>query len=146
MTTSKYTIYIWGITGSIGISIVFYLIQTIGMQDFLAPLEFSRDKWYFVFPLIVGFGIQMGLFRAIHLKAKAGGGAVAVSGGVSTTAMIACCMHNLTTLLPILGLSGMALFLAQYQDYIFGISLLSVAGGMIYMWRKYKKLHICHKT
>ena len=78
------------------------------------------DKWYFVAPLVVGFGTQAGLFHAIHQLARHGGGppspstvaeamvdkrlppslklrwtgrrasgAMAASGGVSGTTMLA---------------------------------------------------------
>ncbi len=137
---------VWGILGSLGIGIIFYLLQVLGMQSWAAPVGFSIDKWYFVFPLVVGFGVQMGLFRAIHLKVTHGGGGVlAASGGVSTTSMIACCMHNLTALFPVLGLSGLAVFFSTYQDYVFGVSLLFVIVGVAYMLRKYKQVsQSCH--
>lgn len=137
----NYSPIVWGIWGGIGIILVFYLVQALGMQSWSAPLYFMTSKWYFVLPLILGFAIQMGLFRAIHLKTKKGGGTVAASGGVSTTAMIACCMHNFVTLLPILGLTGVAVFFSTYQNYVFAFSILFVIGGVIYMWQKYQKLH-----
>jgi len=140
-----YSPLFWGILGAVGISIIFYLVQALGMLDLKAPLEFTRDKWYFVFPLILGFGIQMGLFRAIHLKTKQGIATPAASGGVTTTAMIACCMHNLVTLFPFLGLSGLAVFFGVYQDYIFGLSLVFVAGGILFMGWKYNRVHACCK-
>lgn len=139
----SYSILLWGASGAIGIAIIFYLVQALGMQSWTAPLYFMTSKWYFVLPLILGFAIQMGFFRAIHLKVKQGGGAIAASGGVSTTAMIACCMHNFVSLLPIIGLTAVATFFSVYQDYVFGFSILFVLGGIFYMWRKYAKLHAC---
>lgn len=139
----NYSILLWGVFGSIGITIVFYLVQVLGMQSWTGPFYFMSIKWYFVLPLVVGFGIQMALFRAIHLKAKQGGGAVIASGGISTTAMIACCMHNLIPLLPIIGLAAISTFFSVYQDYVFGFSILFVIGGILYMWYKYNKLHAC---
>jgi copper chaperone CopZ len=141
----NYSPFLWGVLGAVGISIVFYLVQTLGMLDFRAPLDFTRDKWYFIFPLILGFGVQMGFFRAIHLKTKQGIAIPAASGGVTTTAMIACCMHNLVTLFPFLGLSGLAVLFGVYQDYIFGLSLVFVAGGILFMGWKYSKVHACCK-
>lgn len=146
MIIRNYSILVWGILGTIGIGIIFYLVQVLGMQSFTAPLYFMISKWYFVAPLVIGFGIQMGFFRAIHLKAKQGGGTIAASGGVSTTAMIACCMHNFVSLLPILGLTAVATFFAIYQNYVFGFSILFVIGGILYMWKKYSKLHSCCKV
>lgn len=143
ITKKNFSPLIWGGFGAIGISVVFYLVQALGIQSWSAPLYFMVGKWYFVLPLILGFAVQMGLFRAIHLKAKQGGGAVAASGGVSTTAMIACCMHNFVTLLPILGLTGVAVFFSTYQNYVFAFSILFVIGGVADMWRKYKKFYAC---
>lgn len=134
---------IWSALGAIGISLIFYLVQAIAMQSWTSPLYFMLDRWYFVLPLVLGFAIQVGFFRAINLKAKHGRATVAASGGVSTTAMIVCCMHNFVTLLPILGLSGVAVFFATYQNYVFSFSILFVVSGIVYMWQEYKKIHAC---
>ncbi|HLD28417.1 MAG TPA: hypothetical protein VJB67_02295 [Patescibacteria group bacterium] len=139
----NYSPLIWGIFGAIGASVVFYLIQTLTMQSLTAPFYFLTYKWYFILPLIFGLAVQIGIFRAIHLKVKQGGGAVIASGGVSTIAMVACCIHNLVILLPILGLSGLAIFFSTYQNYVLGFSILFVIGGVIYLWRKYQKIHTC---
>ncbi|OGY47711.1 MAG: hypothetical protein A3J62_03975 [Candidatus Buchananbacteria bacterium RIFCSPHIGHO2_02_FULL_38_8] len=144
-TKRNFSSLVWGVFGAIGISLIFYFVQALGMQSWTAPWYFSRSKWYFILPLILGFAIQMGFFRAIHLKAKQGGGTVAASGGVSTTTMVACCMHNFVTILPILGLSSAAVFFSTYQNYIFTFSILFVIGGIIYMWQKYQKVQDrCH--
>lgn len=145
--TKNYSPIVWGIFGGLFIGLLFYLLQAWGMQSWSGPLYQFRYRWYFILPLILGFAIQAGLFRAIHLKARHGGGGVlTASGGVSTTAVIGCCLHNLVVLLPILGLSGAAIFFTTYQSYIFLISIAFVLGGVVYMWRKYQKIkHLsCH--
>lgn len=130
--------WIWGFVGAIGIMIVFYLIQLIGMQDVKAPIDFMLDQWFLVFPLILGFGIQMGMFRAIHLVEKHGGaGAMVASGGISSSTMFACCLHNLVPLFPILGVSGLVVFFAAYQTQVFIFSIVVTYLGVIYMVRKY---------
>lgn len=141
------SVLVWCIFGLLGIAVVFYLVQALGMQSWDAPIFFTIDQWYFVFPLIIAFGIQMGFFRAIHLKQKyGGGGAMATSGTVSTGAMIACCVHNLALLFPVLGLSGLAAIFAAYQPHIFFGSILVAIVGIIYMWKKYRKIHkYCHE-
>ncbi len=133
----KKSIIIWAALGALGISLIFYLVQVLGMQSFTAPFYFMAGKWYFVLPLVLGFGVQAGLFRAIRLKAKQGGAAVAAAGGVSTGSMAACCLHNFVGALPILGLSGLVTFFSVYQNYVFGFSILFVVGGIMYMWGKY---------
>lgn len=130
---------IWSSLGAIFITLIFYFVQVLGMQSWSGPLYFIRAKWYFILPLVLAFAIQVGLFRAIHLQAKRAGSVVAASGGVSTTSMIACCLHNLAVALPFLGLSGAAVFFSVYQNYVFTFSLLFSLGGLIFMWQKYQK-------
>ncbi len=133
----NYSLIFWGSLGAIFITLIFYFIQALGMQSWSGPWYFMKAKWYFILPLILSFAIQMGLFRAIHQQAKRAGAVLTASGGVSTTAMIACCLHNLVLVLPILGLSGLAVFFSTYQNYVFMFSLLFSLGGLIFMWRKY---------
>ncbi|RJR31498.1 hypothetical protein C4569_02075 [Candidatus Parcubacteria bacterium] len=130
----------------LGMAVVFYSVQVLGMQDFRAPLYFFVQKWYFIAPLIISFAVQAGLFRLINLKMKSGIGMVAATGGVSVGSMVACCMHNLVSFLPIVGLTGAAMFFSIYQDYVFGLSLFFAAAGVIFMSKKYKKINSCCKN
>jgi len=133
-----YSILVFSILGALFISTFFYLIQAFGMQSWTMPIKFTTDNWYLVTPLILGFATQAGLFRAIHLlAAHGGGGAMAGSGGVSGGAMLACCLHNLIPLFPILGVSGLATFFAAYQTQIFLLSIGVTLLGVGYMIRKY---------
>jgi Cu+-exporting ATPase len=149
-TARNYSPLFWGIAGGLSIGVIFYLIQSWGMQSWTTPIYQFQYRWYFILPLIIGFGIQTGLFHAIHLLSKrGGGGTMAASGSVSATAMLGCCSHNLVTLLPILGASGAAVFLSAYQKQIFLISIAFVIAGVIYMGNKYFKISrlqhpVCH--
>lgn len=136
----KKTVILWGIAGSLAISAIFYLVQAAGMQSWTSPYYFSLERWYFILPLIIGFGVQIGLYKAIRIKQKMMGVVIAASGGVSTLGMVMCCMHNFIGLLPIIGLSGASIFFAANQEYVFGISILFVFGGIVYMYLKYRKL------
>ena len=92
--------------------------------------------------LILGFGIQFGLFWLLrkgyrfslsdkHDSQMAIGTSTAVSG----VAMVACCAHHLVDLLPILGLSVAALFLSEYQEQllIFGV-VANIIGIAMMLW------------
>jgi len=92
-----------------------------------ASSQFVRDRWY-VLPIIVGFGIQVALYTVLRFRlfipitstGYAGSitpvtGVMGASGGTSATAMVACCLHHVTDMLPILGLSAAATFLTRYQ-------------------------------
>lgn len=55
------------------------------------------------------------------------------SGGTSATAMVACCIHHVTDVLPILGLSAAASFLTRYQRPFMLIGLAMNMVGIIVM-------------
>lgn len=133
----------WGVMGAYGITIAFYLVQSLGMQSWTAPISFMFEKWYFVLPLVIGFGVQVGLFSAMRLKAKKAGAALVASGGVSTSTMAACCLHNFAALLPVVGLTGTATFFTKYQSEVFLASIGFMILGVVYMWRKHHSLHAC---
>ena len=130
--------WIWGVGGSLIITVIFYLLQAFGMQSWQAPIGFMSERWYLITPLVIGFGIQVGLFRAIHQRAQhCGGATMATSGGISSGTMLACCMHNLVPLIPILGIGGLATFFAVYQTQVFVISIAVAYLGVGYMSWKY---------
>jgi len=74
--------------------------------------------WAWLGVLVVGFSAQVGLFSYARGAAKDHGlpaSGVLGSGVTSTASMLACCAHHLTDALPLVGLTGAALFLANYQ-------------------------------
>ena len=97
----------------------------------------TGELWYWVLALSAGFGVQVGLFsfirRAIRERRAAATGSVAVSGGISTGSMAACCAHHLGDVLPLLGLSGLAVFLVRYQILFIVIGVLSNVIGITIM-------------
>lgn len=101
-------------------------------------LEQFVSYWYFIVPLAVGFGTQVGLFmylrRAVH--AAASGRVVAATGTASGAAMISCCTHYLVNLLPALGATGLVTFVGEYQVELFWFGLLSNLAGIAYIGRR----------
>ncbi len=97
--------------------------------------QFQIDLW-FVLALAVGFGIQVGLFtylRVLHARMAAGGVGMAASTGTSTAAMLACCAHHLSDVLPILGVSGAAVFLVAYKTPLLWLGLIMNLAGIAYL-------------
>ena len=98
--------------------------------------------WYFIVSLAVGFGIQIALYQYIKNLVHEGRGMgkfVGVSGTTSTVAMIFCCAHYLANLIPILGITGLATFVAQYQIKIFWVGIFFNISGIMYMSNKIYK-------
>lgn len=92
---------------------------------------FWEDRWI-VAPIMLGFGIQSALYVILKKRlfvplARTGPAGVmtGAGGATSTAAMVACCAHHVTDVLPILGLTAAATFLAEYR-----IAFMLVGLGM----------------
>jgi Cu+-exporting ATPase len=125
---------------------VYFVVLTLVSGWNFAQSQFA-DFWYFIISLVVGFGIQIGLYQYIKGLVHSGQGmgkVVGVSGTTSTAAMISCCAHYLVNLVPILGVTGLVTFVAQYQVEFFWVGLASNIFGIGYMATritKFKKNH-----
>ncbi|HUX91069.1 MAG TPA: YHS domain-containing protein [Gallionellaceae bacterium] len=114
-----------------------------GVVGLISGMDFALDQfakyWYFILLLAFGFGVQVGLY--IYLKNLAGhhgasGKVVAVSGTTSTAAMVSCCAHYLTNILPMLGVTGFLAVVAEYQIELFWLGLAFNAAGVMYVLSK----------
>lgn len=116
-----------------------YFVVLALVSGWASTLWQFGEFWYFIVALAVGFGIQVTLFvrlRQVALHDTGSRGAVAVSGGTSTVAMISCCTHYLVNVLPVLGATGMVALVAQYQIELFWVGLAFNAAGVAYVGRK----------
>ena len=138
----------FGLLAVLGL-LTFYLgIITLAQGWEHALGQLADDRW-FVGAIAAGFGTQVGLFaylRGLHAHAAAGG--VAASTGTSTAAMLACCAHHLTDILPIVGLSGAAIFLNAYKTPLLWIGILMNLAGVVYLLRKVRQQRrmACHTS
>jgi len=137
----------------IGSSLIatFYLGILTWLQGWnYAASQFIRDRWYVV-PIIMGFGIQAALYSILRFRlfvpvtSMHGTGTVmGASGGTSATAMVACCIHHVTDVLPILGLSAAASFLTRYQRpfMLIGLAMNLIGIGIMLfvLYRERQKL------
>ncbi len=127
---------LWGAVAAAGL-LLFYLGLITLAQGWAHALEqLSEDRW-FVGAIAAGFGTQIGLFtylRGLHARATAGG--VAASTGTSAAAMLACCAHHVTDILPIIGLSGAAVFLNVYKTPLLWLGIgMNLAGIGYMLWQ-----------
>jgi len=93
----------------------------------------AREDWYFITPLMAGFGTQYALLRELRrrrkLRALAAG--VGVGGaGASTIGMVACCAHHIVDLAPFLGASAAATFLTAWKVPLILVGLAVNAAGI----------------
>lgn len=131
------------IAASLQLSLYFGLVSALSGAGF--ALDQFVSYWYYITGLALGFGTQIGLFtylrRAIRLKEMASGRILAATGATSTLAMISCCTHYLANILPIIGISGVASFVGQYQTRIFWVGLAFNLAGIIFITSRIIKFH-----
>ncbi len=123
---------VWGFCGALGLLLIYFSIMTLA-SSFETAIQQFIQLWIWMTALVLGFGIQIALYAHLRQTIKISGATPAVSGGISTTSMIACCAHHLTDVLPFLGLSAAAIFLTKYQTLFLTIGILSNLVGITLM-------------
>ena len=145
-----------GLFGGVGLLLFYFLVMGVSSGSWSATISQFRQLWYWILILAGGFGVQIGLYtklktqisllrtptrRASEGQAKS---VTAASTGTSAVGMIACCAHHLTDLLPIIGLSGAALFLTKYQIPLIILGVVMNVFGILYMIRTIRNVKTSH--
>ena len=132
-----------GLFGALFLTGVYLGIVSLAESPEHALNLFWEDR-LFVIPILIGFGIQAGLFARLKLgppaRMAAAGATTAAGGGMSTAAMVACCAHHVADVLPVLGLSAAAAFLAQWKVPFLVIGLLMNLAGILVMLRALRRV------
>lgn len=132
---------LYGLLGSGALLSLYFLILTL-----LSGWELTKDQfrayWYYITALAFGFGIQVSLYtylRSLIKEQVQTGRVLAASGTASGAAMISCCAHYLTNILPVIASSGIAAFVGAYQVQFFWLGLVFNFLGIAYMLNKVVK-------
>ena len=128
-----------GLLGSLFLSIFYFGIVSWAESPSHALELFWEDK-FIVIPMILGFGVQVGLYTILKKRLfmpvesiGPSGTLTGVGGGMSVTAMVACCAHHVTDVLPIVGLTAATTFLAEYRYAFMILGLGITATGIVVM-------------
>lgn len=109
---------LFGLLGTVGL-LTLYLGLVSLAEGWRHAVELLWEDLWLVGPILAGFGVQVGLYTylktGLHAAARGTGTLAGAGGGTSTAAMVACCAHHVTDVLPLLGLSAAATFLAGYR-------------------------------
>jgi len=108
-----------GTGASLGLLGSYYLLVGL-VQSWSHAVEVITGDPLYVAAITAGFGIQIGLYiyikKANKLIRSGKMAALTASGtGASSVSMLACCLHHLGDILPLIGLSGAALFFENYR-------------------------------
>lgn len=131
----------FGLAGSAGLLLIFFGILAIANSPSHAWEQFIAG-WYWILPLTLGFGAQIGLYVWMQnrfLEKSLVGKEIAATGTVSGASMVACCAHHASDILPLAGAGAFALLLNKYQPAFIATGLFSNALGTIFMLKTAKK-------
>lgn len=141
MTTTKRVLWplLAAIVGS-SLLTLFYFGIVSWAESPQHALDLLWEDRLIVVPIILGFGVQAGLYVILKkglfvpvASTAASGAMTGAGGGMSTVAMAACCAHHVADVLPILGLTAAAAFLAEYRDLFMWVGLSTTIVGILVM-------------
>jgi hypothetical protein len=125
-----------GILGALFLTGLYFGIVSWAESPEHALEFFWQDRWI-VIPILLGFGVQVALYVILKMRlfipvsSVGPSGVLTGAGGTtSTLAMVACCAHHVTDVLPILGLTAAATFLAQYRTTFMLVGLGTTVVGI----------------
>lgn len=105
---------------------LYAFLITRGMTFEYALDQFSENAWL-AGPVMAAFGVQVGLYTYLRsLQRNLGRAPIAMAGaggGTGTAAMVACCAHYVTNVLPFVGLSAATIFLGDNKELLLAIGL-----------------------
>jgi hypothetical protein len=136
-----------GALGAVALVGFYITVVWLGSRSWTHAVELLLTDRYYVVAVALGFGTQIGLYAYVRglLWASAGlrsSTAVAAAGtGTSTTSMIACCLHHVADVLPVVGLSGAAVFLSNYKVPLIIVGLFTNGVGITLMGRIIRHHH-----
>ncbi|MBT4539359.1 hypothetical protein HOI26_04000 [Candidatus Woesearchaeota archaeon] len=138
--------------GALGSLILFSIY--LGILTWANSIEHAWQQFVLLWPwmsaLIIGFGVQVSMFTYMHQYKKSvlsatGTTTVVATGGVSAGSMVACCLHHVVDVLPIIGLSAAAVFLSKYQSFFLELGIVSNLIGITFMLYTMQKHNLFFK-
>ena len=143
------------LVGSSLIAGLYFGILTWAQGWDFAASQFIYNRWY-VLPIWAGFGIQAALYSILRFRLfiptttpARSGAMMGASGGTSTAAMVACCLHHVTDVLPILGLSAAATFVTRYQRPFMlvglGMNIIGIIAMFVILYRERQRLQLVQR-
>jgi hypothetical protein len=136
-----------GLAGSVFLTGL-YLSLVSWVESFQHAIKFFWQDLWIILPVILGFGVRVALYvilkKRLFLPVASidpSGVLTGASGATSTIAMAACCVHHVTDVLPFLGLTAAATFLADYRTIFMLVGLgTTLVGSTVILVILFKEL------
>lgn len=128
----------WGAVGA-GAMFAFYSSVIIVASGRAHLAQQLATDWYFVVPIVVGFGTQIAVMTELmhrrHLQTTETVAGTAGTGA-SAVGMLACCAHHLAEIGAFAGATGALSFLASYRTLFMLGGIALNAGGLAIAGRR----------
>lgn len=128
-----------GLAGALVLTGLYFAIVSLAESPSHALQLFWEDR-VIVLPIVLGFGVQVALYTVLKKRlfvpvAHTGpsGALTGAGGGMSAAAMVACCAHHAADVLPLVGLTAAAAFLAEYRIPFMLVGLGTMVSGIAVM-------------
>lgn len=139
--------YLFGLIGSVSLLLFYFLVMTTLTGSTEAALDQFKRLWWIMLPISISFGVQVSLYHRLkRVDMEKSRKVIAGTGLTSGMGMIACCVHHLVDVLPLLGLSALSIFLSSYQIPILLTSLIINLIGIKIMLNHLRMLNYVSKS
>ncbi len=128
-----------GVLSAAGLAAAYSLVIGLASRSWPHLAEQWRTDGAFVALVVAGFGIQVGLYQHVRRVVRAPAAVAAGGTATSTAAMVACCLHHLSDVAPLIGLAGAAAFLTRYKVPVILVSLGANGVGIAWMVRTLRR-------
>lgn len=129
------------------ILLLVYAVTLVLLQGFEHAFKQTTRLWYWLLPLSLGFGTQIGLFsflrQGLRERRAAETASAATSGTISAGSMVACCAHHLSEVLPLIGLTSLTVFITKYQTFFMIVGIMANIVGITVMLDTIQRLGLC---
>lgn len=126
-----------GAAAALALVLLYAVVLTLVSGWAFTRAQAARD-WPYLLAIVPLFGAQVGLYHALRTgarAAKAAGVGTAANGGMSGTAMVACCAHLLPTLLPYTGVAAFATLVTAWRVPMLLLAIAANLAGVLLAWR-----------
>ncbi len=107
-----------GALAASGLAVFYVVVVTAASQSWSHLVDQAGQDWYYLIPIVAGFGTQVALVSEMRRRRRLDQAAVAAGttgAGASSVGMVACCAHHIADLAPFIGATGAAGFLIDYR-------------------------------
>jgi hypothetical protein len=98
--------------------------------------------WPWLVLILAGFGTQVATYAELRRRRRLAAtvrAAAGAGGGASAVGMVACCAHHVADLAPLIGVSGVAVFLTSYRVPIMLVGITVNAIGVTVAVRRLRR-------